>query len=119
MSLLRKPGRESILVFPTIVTQDEDNNDVLVAQEVGIPKKAVIQNAAQSGTSARRAEQDNEGYETEQNYRLRFSPMSTHIELGLAGEIEWNGERWHVVGFESVYNGSNKTKHKDYMIRRN
>lgn len=119
MSLLRKVGRESILAFPTIVSTDEDGNDVLVAQAVGIPKTAVIQNAAQSGTSARRAEQDNEGYETEQNYRLRFSPMKTHIELGLAGEIEWNGERWHVVGYESQYNGSRKTAHKDYMIRRN
>lgn len=119
MSLLDRVGRETILAFPTMVVQDADGNDVLVAQPEGIECTAVIQPAVQSGTSARRAEQDDEGYATEENYRLRFSPMSTHIDLGIAGEVEWNNERWHVVGFPTFYNGSRKTNHVDYMIRRN
>lgn len=118
MSLLDRVGPETITVYPEIVTTDEDGNELLRADSVGVVRTAVIQPAAQSGTSARRSEQDNEGYETEQNYRLRFSPQSSHMVLGQTSEIEWNGERWHIVGYATDYNGSRKTKHADYMIRR-
>lgn len=117
MSLLNRVGPETITVYPEVEVTDEDGNTLLRASDTGIVKTAVIQNSAQSGTSARRAEQDDEGYFTEQNYRLRFSPRSEHIDLGQTSEIEWNGVRWHIVGYASIYNGSNKTAHRDYMIR--
>lgn len=117
MSLLNK-AVEDIVVFPQVVTIDDDGNEILIASEVGIPAKATIQPAQQSGTSARRSEQDNEGYESEQNYRLRFSRRG-HIHLDIATQIEWLGVRWSVVGKPVRYNGSSRTRHIDYMIRRN
>lgn len=117
MSLLNK-AVEDIIVYHEVEKIDDDGNIILVASDVGVPTKATIQPAQQSGTSARRAEQDNEGYETEQNYRLRFSRRNS-IVLGQAAQIEWLGTRWSVVGLPVRYNGSLRTRHVDYMIRRN
>lgn len=120
MSLLDKVV-EDVIVFPEVEDRDEDDNIILRPAAVGYSTRATIQPARQSGTSARRAEQDNEGYESEQNYRVRFSRKHDR-ERGLIGqgaELEWRGERWFFVGEPTIYTGSRRTAHIDYMIRRN
>jgi hypothetical protein len=59
--------------------------------------RARIQPIGQSGTSARRAEQDNEGFETEKMYSLRF-PRGFKCVLGAQSQVEWMGVRWAVHG---------------------
>lgn len=116
MSLLDQ-GRENIVVYQQIATTDRDGNIILKPSAVGTPTIATIQLLAQSGTSQRRAEQTNEGYETEETYRLRL-PRSFPYVLEAQAQVEWNGLRWSIVGKVRRYNGSNKTRHLDYMIRR-
>lgn len=116
MSLLDE-SREDIIVFLEEKWSSPDGNIVYRPSTTGVPARATIQLLAQSGTSGRRAEQDNEGYETEQNYRLRF-PRSWTTVLGPQSQIEWRGERWYVNGFANRYNGSSRTAHIDYTIRR-
>lgn len=120
MSLLDR-AKEDVVVYPEIVVLDDDGNELLVPAAVGYPAKAEIQPARQSGTSARRAEQDNEGYETEQTYRLRFTRRhdATHAPLGQGAQVEWRGQRWSLVGLPTLYRGSRRTAHIDYQIRRN
>lgn len=119
MSLLDK-AKQNILIFHEEEYTDEDGNTILRPSAVGVPAKAEIQPARQSGTSARRAEQDNEGYETEETYRLRFTRQHdrTMPVLGQAAQIEWRGERWVLVGLPTFYFGSRRTQHIDYQIRR-
>lgn len=116
MSLLDK-GRETVIVYPTETYIDPDGNISKRASTTGIVTPARIWPAAQSGTSSRRAEQDNEGFETEQIYLMHLPRSFTH-EIGIAAQIDWNGERWHVMGHPRRYNGSPRTAHKVYMIRR-
>lgn len=123
MSLLDR-AKQDIVVFPEESFVDRDGNTLLRASLTGIPAKAEIQPARQSGTSARRAEQDNEGYETEEVYRLRFArkvppALAAVLPLGQASEVEWLGERWTIVGNVTRYLGSRKTTHSDYQVRRN
>lgn len=120
MSLLDK-AHQDIIVFPQESFQDDLGNVLFRPSATGYAAKAEIQPARQSGTSARRAEQDNEGYETEENYRLRFSRAHdrTHPALGQGSQVEWKGERWSVVGEPTFYMGGRRTAHIDYQIRRN
>jgi hypothetical protein len=119
MSLLDK-AKQPVVVYPEESFVDEDGNTILRPAAVGYEAMAEIQAARQSGTSARRAEQDNEGYETEETYRLRFTRQhdKTHPLLTQAAQIEWRGERWAVVGEPTLYFGSRRTQHVDYQIRR-
>lgn len=119
MSLLDK-GNQTVTVYPDEQYTDEDGNIILRASLTGYEAVAVVQPARQSGTSARRAEQATEGYMTEEVYRVRFTRAHdrTMPKLGLAAEIEWNDERWHVVGWATEYYGSRKTAHIDYQIKR-
>lgn len=116
MSLLDR-GRETITVYQEEAWTDRDGNVMTRPGSVGVQTRATLQPAAQSGTSARRAEQDNEGFEVETNYRLRL-PRSFPFVLGAQAAIEWNGEYWSVVGDAKLYNGSSRTRHYDYIIRR-
>ena len=116
MSLLDR-GREIVTVYPEIEWTDPDGNVMTRPAEVGITTQAAIQLQAQSGTSARRSEQDNEGFETETVYRLRL-PRSFPIVLGAQSAVEWNGARYSVIGDAHYYNGSLRTRHRDYTIRR-
>lgn len=119
MSLLDK-GNWTVTVYPEEEYTDEDGNTILRASLTGYEAQAVVQPERQSGTSARRAEQGNEGYETEEVYRVRFTRNHdrTHPRLGLAAQVEWEGERWHVVGWATEYSGSRKTAHIDYQVKR-
>lgn len=120
MSLLDK-AQQDIVVFQAEDFEDDLGNTLMRPSAVGYEAKAEIQPARQSGTSARRAEQDNEGYETEETYRLRFSRDhdATHDRLKPGAQVEWEGKRWTVVGYPTVYMGSRRTAHIDYQIRRN
>lgn len=117
MSLLDKPGREIVTVFMQETYTDSDGNLMTRASTTGITTDATIQLLAQSGTSSRRAEQDNEGFETEQMYRLRF-PRKWTLVLDAQAKVEWQGVMWSVIGKVRRYNSSERTRHNDYMIRR-
>jgi hypothetical protein len=80
---------------------------------------AAVQLMAQSGTSSRRSEQDNEGLETEEVYRLRLPRSYSGPVIGAHGRVEWRGLSWSVIGKERRYNGSPRTGHIDYTLRRN
>lgn len=119
MSLLDR-AREDVVVFPEESFEDADKNKRRRPATTGIPAKARVQVQGQSGTSARRAEQDNEGYSTEKVYTLRFSRDFTalHGVLGAQSQIEWRGNRWVIFGDVNVYNNSPATAHVSYTIRR-
>ncbi|RJQ79975.1 hypothetical protein D5S17_09395 [Pseudonocardiaceae bacterium YIM PH 21723] len=116
MSLLDK-ATEDITVYLEEKTTDRDGNIMTRPSEIGIPAKAVIQLLAQSGTSQRRAEQDNEGFEIETAYRMRLPRSFPHV-LGAQSRIQWRGEYWAVIGDVHRYSGSARTAHMDYTIRR-
>jgi hypothetical protein len=116
MSLLDR-GREDIIVYLEETVTDIDGNIRTRPSVTGIPAKATIQIKGQSGTSARRSEQDNEGYESEEVYRMRLPRSFPHL-IGAQSQIEWNGQRWAVFGNPQVYNGSPRTAHIDYTIKR-
>lgn len=116
MSLL-DTGREDIIIYPEEVVEDSDGNTRTQPSKTGIPAKARLQVQGQSGTSSRRAEQDNEGFTTEKVYRMRL-PRSFPFVLGAQSQIEWRGERWAVFGDASFYNGSRRTAHLGYTIKR-
>jgi hypothetical protein len=119
LSLLDR-AQQDILIFQAEDFEDELGNILIRPSAVGVPARAEIQAARQSGTSARRAEQDNEGYETEETYRLRFTREydRTHEEMRPGAQVEWRGKRWSVVGYPTPYMASHRTGHKDYQIRR-
>ena len=116
MSLLDN-AQEECVVFPEEAVTDADGNTRTRPAATGIPARARFQVQGQSGTSARRAEQDNEGFETEKVYRVRFPRSFPHV-LGAQSQIEWRGHRWVVFGDVNLYTGSPRTSHVDYTIRR-
>ena len=77
---------------------------------------ARFQVQGQSGTSARRAEQDNEGYESEKVYRIRL--LDHPQEIGAQSVLEWRGERWAMFGDVNRYISSDRTAHEIYTIKR-
>lgn len=118
MSLLDR-GRETVVVFPEEVYTDPDGNVLRRPRTTGTTvTNVVVQLLSQSGTSQRRAEQDNEGQETEEMYRLRLPRSYTGPVLGAHGRVQWRGLSWAVIGKERRYNGSYRTAHIDYVIRR-
>lgn len=110
-------GMEPVTVYLEEVTTDADGNTWTRAATEGIDTMATIQVAAASGTSSRRAEQDNEGFETEENWRIRF-PRQFPYTLGAQSKVEWRGLTYSVVGDARRYNGSRRTAHIEYIIRR-
>lgn len=118
MSLLDRPGPETVSIYHVVTRVDRDGNTIKgISPTPEVVSGVTIQPAAQSGTSARRAEQDNEGYESEEVYRLRF-PRSYSTVLDSGAQVEWLGTRWHVTGKARRYNGSRRTRHIDYTLRR-
>lgn len=121
MSLLDTGARyQKILVYPEVHTVDSDGNDFTHPSDTPIEALARLQVANQSGTSARRAEQDNEGFQTEKVYRMRFPRSFTkeHGILGAQSQIEWRGQRWAVFGDATIFDASPATARVDYTIRR-
>ncbi|ATW60149.1 head-to-tail stopper [Mycobacterium phage Ph8s] len=121
MSLLDTGARyQSVIVYPEEMVIDSDGNKRTKPSKTGIPALARLQVANQSGTSARRAEQDNEGFETEKVYRMRFPRSFTkeHGILGAQAQIEWRGQRWALFGDATVYDSSPALSRVDYTIKR-
>ncbi|KZM68834.1 hypothetical protein [Nocardia terpenica] len=116
MSLLDR-GSEEVIVFPEEAVTDKDGNVRSRPSKVGIPAKARLQVQGQSGTSARRQDQDNEGFEGEKVYKIRFPRSFPHL-LGAQAQIEWRGQRWVVFGDPNYYTNSRRTAHVDYTIKR-
>lgn len=121
MSLLDTGARyEPVKVFMEQMTVDGDGNKFTKPSTSHIDAIARLQVQNQSGTSARRAEQDNEGFETEKVYRMRF-PRSFTKEYGILGaqsQIEWRGSRWVLFGDATVYESSPALARVDYTIKR-
>lgn len=118
MSLL-DVGRETVTVFHEEVFTSPDGNTMRRASttDVDVIDNCAVQIGAQSGTSARRAEQDNEGFETEIVFRFRPPRSYTRI-IGAQAQVEWDGKRFSIVGDAHTFNGSDNTRHTDYSLRR-
>ena len=116
MSLLDS-GTEDIIIFPEEKVIDIDGNIRTRPSKQGIPARARLQPVGMSGTSSRRQEQDNEGYEGEKVYWMRL-PRSFSCELGAQSQIEWRGARWAVFGDANRYTNSPRTNHLTYTVKR-
>ncbi len=116
MSLLDR-GNQWVVVYPEEVIEDADGNIKTQPSKCGFRAVARIQPIGQSGTSARRAEQDNEGFETEKMYSIRF-PRDFKCVLGAQSQIEWMGVRWAVHGDAMYFTSSPRTAHLTYVLRR-
>lgn len=117
MSLLDK-GNQDIILYPEIAVEDRDGNIRTEPSKVGIPMRVWIQPQGQSGTASRRAEQDVEGYETEKTYRMRLRRVDKDLEIGAQAKVEIDGKMWTVFGDEWSYQGSARTRHRVYLLRR-
>ncbi|QBP31407.1 head closure Hc1 [Mycobacterium phage Miramae] len=119
MSLLDS-APDDVIVYPEIATVDDDGNTITKASDTGIRTKARLQVLGQSGTSSRRQEQDNEGFESERVYTIRFTRKFDREfgTLGMQSEIEWMGVRWGLFGEPAYYNSSRRTKHIIYSVKR-
>lgn len=115
MSLLDY-GTEDIVIFHEEPYTDADGNTMFRPSVTGVPVRATVQPLGQSGTSSRLAEQSDEGYETEETYRLRL-PRG-YAEIGSNARVEWRGVQWYLHGKGRYYNGSARTAHTDYRLRR-
>lgn len=118
MSLLDR-GHETVIIDHAVKWTDDDGNIMWRPDgtDVETVTNVVIQVEAQSGTSARRTEQDEEGYDTERIYRMRL-PRSYTRTINFASQVEWNGLRWAVNGWPKLYRASYRTGHADYSLRR-
>lgn len=116
MSLLDR-GRERVTIFPEVEFTDPDGNLMTGPAAVGIPTRATVQLKAQSGTSSRRADLDEEGFQTEKVYRMRLPRSWTSI-IGAQAQVEWRGVRWVIFGDHDYFNGSSRTAHVEYTLRR-
>lgn len=117
MSLLDKWNAEVVL-YPEETIEDVDGNIRTRASKTPIPLKVWLSILNQSGTAARRAEQDNEGFETEQVLRMRLRRQDSHIQIGAQSKVVWEGNTWSVFGDRIPYMGSPRTKHFTHTLRR-
>ncbi|ASW31277.1 hypothetical protein J8669_09130 [Mycobacterium tuberculosis] len=119
MSLLDRCNQD-VIVYPQEVTTDADGNTRTRPAAEGIPTKARIQVLGQSGTSSRRQEQDNEGFESERVYQIHFTRKFDRENgpLGMQSQIEWMGVRWALFGEPAYYTGSRRTEHIGYTMKR-
>lgn len=121
MSLLdRGHAYEQVTVYPETTVVDADGNTVTKSSDTGIDAVARFQPSNQSGTSSRRVEQDNEGFESEQLYKVRFT-KSVDRQLGILGaqsKILWRGNIWHIFGDVWIHNSSRNTAHNEYWVIR-
>ena len=116
MALLNR-GNTTVMVYPQEDCTDSDGNPSIRASTTGVEMIVMIQARPQSGTSARRAEQDQEGFETEEIYRMRFR-RGEDPDLGPEAYIVWNGQRYSIAGLPIHYMGSSRTEHSDYTLKR-
>lgn len=113
MSLLDSTN-EDVVVYPEEVTTDSDGNTITRPSQTGIPARARIQPL---GLQSDSSEKQDGGFLTVSRYGLRF-PRSFSTVLGAQSQIEWQGKRWSVVGDPVRHNGSARTRHLQYVIKR-
>lgn len=127
MSLLdRGACYEACTVYPEVTTTDVDGNTITKASATGIPTVARFQIQNQSGTAARKDEQEIEGFTSEIDYTVRFTRAFTrqYGELGAQSDIEWRTDsqgrpaRYQLFGDAQRYGSSPRTRHVVYSIRR-
>ena len=115
MSILDR-GYETVTVFLDEEYLDEDGIKHLRTSTTGIECVATIQPAS-SGTQ-RSSEQSNEGYETEEIYRIRFR-RNDPIRPGIWAKVVWRGQTWTIHGHPLEYSqGSKRMPHRWYMLTR-
>ncbi|OIR43204.1 hypothetical protein [Corynebacterium sp. NML120713] len=117
MSLLDQWNKEVEVYLEEAVT-DRDGNIRTRPSKEPVKLKVWLAPVGQSGTSARRAEQDNEGYETEQVMRMRLRRRDHGVHIGAQSKVVFDGQTWSVFGDRVIYRGSARTKHHDYTLRR-
>lgn len=117
MSLLDR-GTDWVDVFPEEAVEDKDGNVRTRASKTPVRVRAWIAPVGQSGTSARRAEQDNEGYESEKVCRMRLARKYEGLVIGAQSKVLIDGQMWSVFGDATTYRVSPRTQHTDYMLRR-
>lgn len=121
MSLLDHWNYE-VTVYPEEVVTDQDGNVKTRPSSIGVPAKAGIQVAYDTGTSARRRELEDIGFQSEERYRIRFTRESAKTlgVLGAQSVVEWRGVRWQIFGEVSIfrYGLTGRTHHDTYFLRR-
>lgn len=125
MSLLDVGSRnyDPVMVFPQEIVTDSDGNPRTQASETGVAAVARFQPLLQTGTSARIQESSNVGYETSENYNMRF-PRGVFDDLGPQAKVEWgtaadgSPQRWSIFGFPARRNESPATAHVVYQVKR-
>lgn len=128
MALLdRGQGYEDCIVYPEIHTTDADGNTITKADLAhGIPTLGRFQIFNQSGTSSRLQESNDEGYQTEMVYSVRFTRKfeAEHGPLGAQARLSWGTDdkdrpkMYEIFGDAIRYTGSRRTAHNIYTIRR-
>jgi hypothetical protein len=113
-------------VYLQVVKISPDGNVQTCRSTTPTPAVARFDKQGQSGTSARRAETDSEGFTTEDVYRVRF-PRSfdeEYGELGAQAAIGWGLDAkgreaiWPIFGNVARHNRSERTRRAVYVIRR-
>jgi hypothetical protein len=111
---------EVCTVYPEEQVTDADGNKKTRPSAAGFTAYARFDIQGQSGTSSRRQEQDNEGFESEKVYSVRFPRAfdAEHGEIGAQSQIGWRGVRWALFGDVQRYNRTPATAHNVYTIKR-
>lgn len=117
MSLLDR-GNKDILFYPEVAVEDRDGNVRTRPSDTPVPLRVQLEPQGQSGTAARRSEQDNEGYETEKVLRMRLRRQDRDLVIGAQACVEIDGQRWSVFGDEWNYYSSPTTRHRFVLLRR-
>ena len=110
MSLLDS-GTEIITVYPQIRTTDPDGNPIVRTSDEGVQVSARIQPMSTS-------EDWDQGFQTEERYRMFIARSQDTIDIGIAGQVEWQGVRWEVDALPRLQTGSPRTRHNTYYLRR-
>lgn len=127
MSLLDR-GTVPCKIYPTVTVTDSDGNTVTRASQTPIETVGRFWPQVQSsGSTNPYMEEEKIGFLTEQFYTAQF-PRAVEEEFGPfnpMSKVSWGPsgasgrERvWEIFGQPIVYNGSAKTKHTTYMLRR-
>lgn len=99
-----------MVLYPEVSETDSDGNVRTRPSDTGVPSSATIQPL---GTS----DDDRDGaYASEARYRMHL-PRNAPL-LGAQSQVEWRGDRYSVVGDPVRFNGSSRTAHIDYTLRR-
>jgi hypothetical protein len=107
-----------VTVYPQVVVTDEDGNTQTKASDVGIDTVGRVQLITMTGTARRDAEQNDKGFYTEQDYRIRFPRSFDTSQLGPQAKVLWNGQLFSIFGFPQVYQSSRRTQHQEFSIKR-